>query len=194
MSRPLATVTTLLVPVFALASEAKAEEGGTSFLTPLLPQIVWAVITFFVAFGILWKFAWPAIVQALDEREARIRDAIAAAETAQKEAQEARERTTQELAAERRRMDEEVAAMKAELGRAREGLLAAARQEAEAVQRKALEAIEQAKLQALAEVKTRAVDLAVAGAERIIARRLSGEDERRFAQEVIDSFVPPKAR
>jgi F0F1-type ATP synthase membrane subunit b/b' len=98
------------------------------------------------------------------------------------------------MAAAQRRMDEEAAVVKADIGRAREGLLAAARREADAVQRKALEAIEQAKLQALAEVRRRAVDLAIAAAERIIARRLDAEDERRFAQEAIDALRPPEAR
>lgn len=194
MCRLIAIVAILLAPAFAYASGAEAEKSGTNFLVPLLPQVVWAVVTFLVAFGVLWKFAWPAIVKALDEREARIRDALSSAEQAQKDAEDARERTKAEMAVEHRRMDEEVAAMKVDLNRTRDEQLAAARTEAEAVLHKAVEAIEQAKLQALAEVRGRAVDLAIAGAERIIARRLSGEDERRFAQEVIDSFAAPKAR
>ncbi|HAK96950.1 MAG TPA: hypothetical protein DCM87_18660 [Planctomycetes bacterium] len=184
----------LLVPALACASGGEAEASGVGFLTPLLPQVFWSVVTFALALFVLGRFAWPAIQKALDEREHRIREALDAAEKARKDAEEARERTRAEMAAEHRRMDEEAAAMRADIGRTREGLLAAARQEAGAVQRKALEAIEQAKLQALAEVRRRAADLAIAAAERIIARRLDADDERRFAQEAIDALRPPEAR
>ena len=184
----------LLAPAMARAAGGEAEPGGVDFLTPLLPQVFWSVVTFVLALFVLGRFAWPAIQKALDERERRIREALAAAENARQEAEEARARSKAEMAAAQRRMDEEAAVVKADIGRAREGLLAAARREADAVQRKALEAIEQAKLQALAEVRRRAVDLAIAAAERIIARRLDAEDERRFAQEAIDALRPPEAR
>ncbi len=193
MDRLRATLLMLLVPALACASGGEAEASGVGFLTPLLPQVFWSVVTFAIALFVLGRFAWPAIQKALDEREERIREALSTAEKARKDAEEARERTKAEMAAEHRRLDEEAAAMRADIGRTREGLLAAARQDADAVQRKAVEAIEQAKLQALAEVRRRAADLAIAAAERIIARRLDAEDERRFAQEAIDALEPPKA-
>ena len=56
---------------------------------PILPEgkeIVWAVISFVIVFGLLaWK-AWPAIKKALKDREDRIRGDLERAEQARIEA------------------------------------------------------------------------------------------------------------
>lgn len=49
-------------------------------LTPDLGLLVWTLLAFLVVFFILKKFAWPAIIKGLDEREANIANSIATAE------------------------------------------------------------------------------------------------------------------
>ena len=54
-------------------------------LDPHVGLIIWTIITFLVVLFVLKKFAWPHLLAALDEREKRISDAIAAAEQARQE-------------------------------------------------------------------------------------------------------------
>ena len=49
-------------------------------LTPDLGLIVWTLLAFLVVFFILKKFAWPAIIKGLQERETNIANSIATAE------------------------------------------------------------------------------------------------------------------
>jgi F-type H+-transporting ATPase subunit b len=49
-------------------------------LTPGLGLIVWTLLAFLVVFLILKKFAWPAIINGLSEREKTITNALSSAE------------------------------------------------------------------------------------------------------------------
>jgi F-type H+-transporting ATPase subunit b len=182
-----------LMPLFVCmvgplaAAEHESAGGGSEFLTPLIPQAVWAAVVFLVVFLVLrWK-AYPAIMVALDERARRIQDSLEAAEKAREAAEAERVRTSRELEAERRRLGEAMSKAQAELAQTRDQVLEAARAEAATLRRDAETAIERAKVNALGEIRKTAADLAVAAAESILKRRLSGDDDRRFAQETIDS-------
>src|SRR5882757_5105652 len=54
-------------------------------LLPDLGLLFWNTLAFLIAFFILRKFAWPAIIKGLNEREAKITDSIATAERVQAE-------------------------------------------------------------------------------------------------------------
>src|SRR4029078_3594638 len=49
-------------------------------LTPGLGLIVWTLLAFLVVFFILKKFAWPAIINGLRDREKTIAESLASAE------------------------------------------------------------------------------------------------------------------
>jgi F-type H+-transporting ATPase subunit b len=49
-------------------------------LTPDLGLLVWTLLAFLVVFFLLKKFAWPAIIKGLSERETNIANSIASAE------------------------------------------------------------------------------------------------------------------
>jgi F-type H+-transporting ATPase subunit b len=49
-------------------------------LTPALGLIVWTLLAFLVVFFILKKFAWPAIINGLRQREETIAESLATAE------------------------------------------------------------------------------------------------------------------
>jgi len=49
-------------------------------LTPGLGLLIWTLLAFLVVFLILKKFAWPAIINGLNERERTIADSLASAE------------------------------------------------------------------------------------------------------------------
>ena len=49
-------------------------------LTPDLGLFIWTLLAFLIVFFILKKFAWPAIIKGLNDREANIAGSIATAE------------------------------------------------------------------------------------------------------------------
>ena len=51
-----------------------------NLLTPEFGLLIWTLLAFLVVFFILGKFAWPAIVKGLKQREQSIADSLATAE------------------------------------------------------------------------------------------------------------------
>ena len=49
-------------------------------LTPDLGLLIWTLLAFLIVFFLLKKFAWPAIIKGLSDREANIASSIATAE------------------------------------------------------------------------------------------------------------------
>src|SRR5687768_5304918 len=80
----------VLVPQSVSAESAApgADETAAS-PNPLVidPDLaIWTAVVFLVLLAVLGKFAWPPVAKALEERERRIADHIAAAETRHEEA------------------------------------------------------------------------------------------------------------
>ena len=67
----------LFLPVLLFA----ADDGhGAKASDPVIPQTVWAILSFLVVLFILWKKAIPPILGAMDSRAEKIREALAAAD------------------------------------------------------------------------------------------------------------------
>jgi len=49
-------------------------------LTPALGLLFWTLVAFLIVFFILKKYAWPAIIKGLHDREASITESLATAE------------------------------------------------------------------------------------------------------------------
>lgn len=148
------------------------------------------LILFLSLFGLLLKFAWNPILNALDAREKRIGDAVSATESARDEAQRLRAEIQQQI-----NDNEKSIAARIEEGRLaadRQGqeILAKAKAEAEAERDRALRDIEVQKQQALAELRDESVRLSKAIAEKVLVRELNADDHRRLAGEVLAALGP----
>ena len=129
-----------------------------------------------IAFAVFWwfcaKYIWPMITGALEERNTRIADGLAAAEKGVQELADAEERSKEILqdgkeqsqgfiAQAQKRADELVEESKETARAEGERILAAARAE-----------IEQEKQQAREELRQQVAKLAIAGAEQILMREV----------------------
>jgi F-type H+-transporting ATPase subunit b len=147
--------------------------------------IFWEVVSFAILLFLLAKYAFPPILQTLDERERRIRESIEAADRQQAEAE--------------RRMAEYDAKMKAAQKEA-EALVEQARtraqhlldenerrltQEAERIRASAARDIEQERRRAIDEVRAYTTDLALRVAEKLVERSLNDADHKRLAEETL---------
>lgn len=135
--------------------------------TLLAQMIVFALLVWFTM-----EFVWPLLLQAMEDRETRIADGLAAAEEGQRKLEQAASESSKVLEEKKaeaqeivvkaqRRADEMVEAAKDDARAEGERLLQAARAE-----------IEQEKNQARSELRGQVAALAVAGAEQILAREV----------------------
>ena len=139
---------------------------AADLLSPNFGLAIWMLIAFLIVLFVLSKFAFPAMLDGLKEREKTIEDSLAQAERANAEAKA--------LLAQKEQADSQRAAdvekTKAEVARLQESARAD---------------IEREKLQALAELRREVATLAVAGAEKILSEKIDGAEQSRL----VDRFI-----
>ncbi|MGA1534822.1 MAG: F0F1 ATP synthase subunit B [Planctomycetota bacterium] len=177
---------TLLLPSALLG--AAAPSGGGGPMDPVLSTTGWTIGIFVVVMLLLRKLAWGPIVKALDEREEKIRASLEAADRMRAEQEQFQAEQEQILAAARKEANEIVAEGKRDAEAVKEKIVSDARKAAEETQRKAIAEIDRAKDNAVNEIHTRAVDLSVAIAEKLVGRAVSVEDQESLVQQTIEQY------
>ena len=149
---------------------------------------IWTILTFLVLVGLLAKFAWRPLLQALEERQAQIRKSLDDAQQARQELERVQHESAQVVSRARVEADAIVSQSRADAERLRQELRETARAEAATMLRNAEKQIELQTLQAVRQIRGEAADLAVLIAEKLIGRHLSREDNERLIADTIDEF------
>jgi F-type H+-transporting ATPase subunit b len=142
-----------------------------------------ALVVFAIVFFILAAKVWPKISKGLDERAGKIREEIAAAEEARRQAAAALESYQQNLAearAEAQKMLEEARAQQQALAA---DLKAKADAELNEMRDKARRDIETAKRAAINEIYAESVNRATEMAAKILAREVKPSDHQRLVDQ-----------
>jgi F-type H+-transporting ATPase subunit b len=156
------------------------------FLSPL---VFWSVVSFGALLFLLYRYAFPVIFRALEEREKTIKDSLDQAERFKLEAHQllaeyesklksihdqartildaAHKQALLQLEENKERMEQETQRM-----------LAEARSE-----------IQRDQLQAVREVRRAAVDLTLLAAEKVLSRSLTDADHRRLIDEAVQEIT-----
>jgi F-type H+-transporting ATPase subunit b len=148
--------------------------------------MVWTIVTFFITFLVLRRFAFAPIQKLIDERRDRIREALDEADKARQEARELRELTQkerEEAKADRERiLDDSRRQGQAQLEQSRaqadEDLkrrLEENRREIEAENRRLAE-----------QIRRDVVELTLLAAEKVTGKTLDADDQRRLIDETIE--------
>jgi F-type H+-transporting ATPase subunit b len=146
---------------------------------------IWTIVTFLVLAGLLRKFAWRPLLEALDRRQEAIRKSLDEAKTARQELARLNDESARVLAAARAEADAIISRTRADAARAGEEMKLKARADAEHIVRNAEREIALETSRALQKVREEAVDLSVAIASKIIQRNLSKEDNERLIAETL---------
>ena len=164
------------------------EPADPDILEPQPKLAIWTLLVFLILLGVLYKFAWGPLSEALHHREEHLEHTLLETERARDEGERllAEHRRQMEQAADQVRalLDEarrEAEANKAEIGRA-------AQAEAEATKQRAERDIATARDQALIAIWNRTADLAVTAAGRVLARELSPDDHRRLVETALNEL------
>jgi F-type H+-transporting ATPase subunit b len=157
-----------------------AESGPASPFEVNFGLFFWTLIVFLILLGVLWKFAWPGILKATEEREQKIRAQLAEAERLNAEAATALA-SAQKLQTDARNSAQSLLAeAKAALEKERVAAVDKVRAEQEAVVDRARRDIAGERDKAIAELRREAVDLAIGAAAKVIGRRLDSEADKQI--------------
>ncbi len=153
---------------------------------------VWSIIVFVLLLLVLRAFAWKPILQALQQREAFIRDAL---DQAKKDRQEA-ERNLKKHAAELKRARDEAEAIVAGGRRDAEvvrlKIKEEAENEAEAILERAKRDIDLARTTAIKEIYEVGAELATRAAGKILRREVDAKEHERLIAESIEELAGRK--
>ncbi|TPE45396.1 F0F1 ATP synthase subunit B [Pontibacter mangrovi] len=155
-------------------------------VTPGFGLIFWQLVTFLIVLFLLGKFAWKPIMNALNEREASIENALSAAEKAKLEMQALKADNEKLLAEARMERDKILKEATEAANSIVETSKQKANEEGARMIEQAREAIENEKRAAITEVKNMAATLSLEIAEQILKRELSDKTaQQALAQEYI---------
>jgi F-type H+-transporting ATPase subunit b len=159
-------------------------------LTPALGLIFWTVIAFLGAFFILKKFAWPAIINGLNEREKTIADSLATAERVKSEMAQLKSENEALLVLAR----EERAQMLKEAKETKDKIISEAKEQAKVEANKIMvdahNAIENQKMAALTDIKNQIGNMVVEVSEKVIRRELAvGSEQDLYIRKLADDLT-----
>ena len=181
-------------PAAAAATEgAEAAQGG--LLTPSGGLMFWTLIIFLFLFFILSRYAFKPITAAVEAREKALEDAIAGAKAdreaaaallAEHRAQiEGARAEAQKMIVEGRQVGEKI----------RHDMIEETRVQQQDMLERARREIEGEKQRAIADLRREAVDLAIAGAGKVIEKNLDDDSNRKIVESFLSSIpVQPTSR
>lgn len=141
-------------------------------------------IAFFAVAWVVMKFGWPGIMAAIEERQAKIAEGLAAADRSKKDLAQAEEKVAEVLREARAKANEIIAQAEAR----RLQIIDTAKEEALAEARKVKAAadaeIEQSANKAREDLRRQVSVLALAGAEKLIRREIDGNAHKALLDEL----------
>ncbi len=173
----------------ALAQEGgHAASGGGSLVSLQINLMFWTLIIFVVLFFILTKFAFGPITKAVEAREKALEDAIEGAKRDRDAAAELLRQHQAQLDAARGEAQKLIADGRALAEKMRADLLDHTRKEQQDMLERARRDIETEKGRAIIQLRREAVDLALAGASKVIEQNLESAKNRQLVEAYLSSI------
>ena len=146
---------------------------------------IWTIVTFLVLVGLLAKFAWRPLLQALEARQQTIAKSLEEAQRARQELERIQRESSQMMAQARVEAEGVIARSRADAESLREELKQKARTEAASIVKNAERQIQMETARAIQQIRTEAVDLSVAIASKILKRQVTKEDNQALIEETL---------
>ncbi len=152
----------------------------------MLPNLTLVIqgVAFFAVAWLVMKFGWPHIIRAIEVRQQKIAEGLAAADNARKDLAQAQDKANEELKAARIKANEIIDQANARASQ----LIEAAKNDAiaEGQRQKALAdaEIEAAANRAREDLRRQVSALAVSGAEKLLRREINAADHKELIDEL----------
>jgi len=183
----------IILPLL-LIQEAATQEVPRGLLSPSGGLMFWTLAVFLLLWFILQRFAFGPITAAVQEREKALEDAILAAQHDREEAKRILEEHRKEIEAARGDAQRLIAEGRAVGEKIRAEMVEETRGQQQEMLERARREIEAEKVRAILELRHEAVDLAIAGASKVIEKNLDDESNRRIVESFLASIPVTRAK
>lgn len=160
-----------------------------SLLSPELGTIFWTALTFITLLFVLKKIAWGPILQTLEDREKRIKEALEKADAAQQETEEAMAKQQEIMENARKEAQELLSKSRKTAESTKEEILQKARSEADGMLKKARKEIDLEREKAVEEIKKQTAELSIMVASKLIGKSLSEEDHKDIIEDSMQKMT-----
>lgn len=185
------SLSTLLIAVnagVAAAQEGAAPPSGGGLMSLQLNLMFWTLGIFIILYILLRKFAFGPITAAVEAREKALEDAIEGAKRDREAAAKLLAEHQARIDAARGEAQKLIADGRAVAEKMRGDLLEQTRKEQQDMLERARREIESEKERAIAQLRREAVDLALAGASKVIEQNLETEKNRQLVERYLSSI------
>jgi F-type H+-transporting ATPase subunit b len=150
--------------------------------------MIWTIIAFLITLYVFKRFFFGAVQKAIDDRRARIQQAVEEADNARDEARSLLEQHRALIG----QAKSESAEILAETRKVADAQMARVRDEAEEERQRRLEdtrkQIDAETVRAIDQIRSEVADLTVEATERVVGKVLDAEDQRRLIDEAISEL------
>ncbi|MCC7096850.1 MAG: F0F1 ATP synthase subunit B [Thermomonas sp.] len=152
----------------------------------MLPNLTLVIqgLAFFAVTLLVMKFIWPPIIAAMEERQQKIAEGLAAADNARKDLAQAQDKAGEELKAARVKANEIIEQANARAGQLIEAAKLEAIAEGNRQKAQAEAEIEATANRAREDLRKQVSALAVSGAEKLLRREINAADHRALIDEL----------
>ena len=165
-----------------LAVAVVQEEGGANLLSPNGGLMFWTIIIFVILLVVLSKFAFKPMLAAVEARERSLQAALDDAKRDREEAQRVLAEHRAQLENSRAEAQKLIADGRATAEKLRHDLLEQTKSQQQEMLDRARRDIDTEKTNAIAALRREAVDLAIAGAGKVIERNLDNDANRKLVE------------
>jgi F-type H+-transporting ATPase subunit b len=184
------SLTILATPALAAAQE---EGHSTDLLAPSGGLMFWTLLIFVGLLVILTRFAFKPLIAAVEDRERMLEEAIAGAKRDREAAARALAEQQAEIEGARNEAQRLIAEGRAVAEKMRTELLEDGRAQQQDMLERARREINAERERAVLQLRREAVELAIAGASKVIEKNLDGDTNRKLVQEFLTSVAESKA-
>ena len=174
-----------LSPVALFAQEGS---GTRTFMKPDTGLMFWTLVIFVVLLFILSKFAFGPLTKAVEDRERALQEAIDKAQADREAAAKLLQEHQAKIEAARDEAQKFIAEGRSVAERMRADMIEQTRKEQQDILERARRDIESEKEKAIAQLRLEAVDLALAGASKVVEQNLESAKNRQIVESYLSSI------
>ncbi len=169
--------------------EAEEVAGPENPILPDIAEIVFGGLAFLIVFGVLAKYAFPALNKMLAERTAKIQGEMERAESTRSEADQVLAGYREQLAGAREESNRIIEEARKTADQLRRDMQAKAEQESQAIVARAQDEIRAERDRVFQELRAQVGDIAVELAGRVVGQSLDRGAHERLIDDYIDQVA-----
>jgi len=189
-------MTTMIFALLQQVASSVPEEAAPSgdLLTPVGGLMFWTLVTFVILFAILGRFVFPKIIAEVEKREKDLEDAIEGAKADREAAAKALAEQLKQIEAARVEAQKIIVEGRQVGDKLRADMIEETHKQQQAMLERARHEIEAEKENAIAALRREAIELAIAGASKVIEKNLDDQANREIVETFLSSISLPEVK